>query len=83
MTSISHPISDIEASALQELEAATTGDALEAWRLKYLGRKGQLTQVLRGLTALALDKRRRLGAEANRLKLRLEEAYDAHRARLA
>jgi len=82
MNSVSNPISDIEVSALRELDAVTARDELEAWRLKYLGRKGQLTQVLRGLTALALDERRRLGGEANRLKLRLEAAYAAHRARL-
>jgi phenylalanyl-tRNA synthetase alpha chain len=55
---------------------------LETWRLAYLGRKGRLTQVLRGLSALPLSERRRQGAEANRIKLTLELAHAERRRRL-
>jgi len=82
MTSVSDSISEIEAPALKELDAASDADQLEAWRLSYLGRKGRLTHVLRRLAELPLDERRNLGAEANRVKLRLEAAYDQHRGRL-
>jgi phenylalanyl-tRNA synthetase alpha chain len=47
----------------------------------YLGRKGRLTQVLRGLASLSLEVRRDVGARANELKTllesRLEEAQKA------
>ncbi len=60
---------------------ATTADeaGLEALRVTYLGRKGRLTVILRGVAALPIDERRRVGAVANRLKSRLEEAFRARR----
>lgn len=82
MTSPSDQISAIEASALNELDAVSDAAQLETWRLAYLGRKGRLTQVLRGLSDLPLSERRRQGAEANRIKLNLEAAHVEHRRRL-
>ncbi len=70
----------IEHDASRELAAAPDEATLEAWRVGYLGRKGRLTQVLRGLGQLAEDERRALGGEANQLKLRLEQAYDERAA---
>lgn len=72
----------LASSARGELGAAEDEAALEAWRVLYLGRKGRLTMVLRGLGSLPLDERRRLGAEANRLKQELESALDGKRHEL-
>src|SRR5215467_6030922 len=65
-------------------EAGRAGDlgALEAVRLKYLGRKGALTAVLRGLKDLGPEERGRVGAEANALRDTLEAALDARREAL-
>ena len=41
--------------------------ALDAWRVEYLGRKGKLTGVLRGLPELSIDERKATGAAANAL----------------
>ncbi|TMG03766.1 MAG: phenylalanine--tRNA ligase subunit alpha [Chloroflexi bacterium] len=82
MTSVSDPISEIEESAMRELGRVSDSSQLEAWRHGYLGRKGKLTRVLRGLADLPLEERRSLGAEANRIKLRLQAAYQEQRARL-
>ncbi|MBI4307104.1 MAG: phenylalanine--tRNA ligase subunit alpha [Chloroflexi bacterium] len=60
--------------ALRELESAS-GEALEVWRSKYLGRKGRLTQVLRGIVGMPPDERRSFGAAANTLKEVLENAF--------
>jgi phenylalanyl-tRNA synthetase alpha chain len=79
MTSVSDPVSEIESSALTRLDSISDAAQLEEWRLAYLGRKGALTGVLRGLASLPIDERRRLGAEANRIKLAIEAAYDARR----
>ena len=67
---------------MRELGRVSDSSQLEAWRHGYLGRKGKLTRVLRGLADLPLEERRSLGAEANRIKLRLEAAYQEQRARL-
>ena len=69
-------LSQIETSARQELEAVADIDALEAWRVTCLGRRGRLTQVLRSLAQLPLEERRRVGAAANQIKAQLEAAYD-------
>ena len=82
MTSVTDSISELESSALKQLDAVSDAAQLEDWRLAYLGRKGTLTGVLRGLASLPIDERRRLGADANRLKLALEAAYDARRKQL-
>ena len=76
-------LSEIESQALGELAAVTGDEALEAWRVAYLGRRGRLTLVLRGLAGLPLEKRRNAGAAANRLKQQLESALAAKKDDLA
>ena len=76
-------LEEIESQALSELGAAADADALERWRVDYLGRRGRLTLVLRGLTELPLEERRSVGAKANGLKRELEAAVEEKRARLA
>ena len=50
---------------------------LEAWRIAYLGRKGTLSQVTRGLGALSPEERRIVGASANEVKTLLEASLAA------
>ncbi len=67
-------IDELKAKALQELEAVNGLERLEQWRIAYLGRRGELTQMLRSLGSLSPDERRQTGAQANRLKGVLEES---------
>uniref|UniRef100_A0A7V4G6V1 Phenylalanine--tRNA ligase alpha subunit n=1 Tax=Desulfobacca acetoxidans TaxID=60893 RepID=A0A7V4G6V1_9BACT len=60
--------------AREEIHRAPEVEALEQLRVKYLGRKGLLTQILRGLKDLDPEARRRVGALANRAKEHLEAA---------
>ncbi|UCD09052.1 MAG: phenylalanine--tRNA ligase subunit alpha [Dehalococcoidales bacterium] len=60
--------------ALEELKTISAEENLEAWRIKYLGRKGQLTAVLRGLANLPPEERRITGAAANKVKTSLEKS---------
>ncbi|MEK9194227.1 MAG: phenylalanine--tRNA ligase subunit alpha [Patescibacteria group bacterium] len=50
--------------------------SLEELRVKYLGRKGELTNVLRSLKNLSLAERKKTGLEANALKKALENLFD-------
>ena len=70
-------IEDLAAAALSELSALDSLDALEQWRISYLGRRGSLTTVLRGLSGLDIDERRRIGALANQAKESLEGGLEA------
>ncbi|MFH0941798.1 MAG: phenylalanine--tRNA ligase subunit alpha [Chloroflexota bacterium] len=60
--------------ALRELSSISAGE-LDAWRVRYLGKKSRLTEVLRGLSALSLAERKEVGALANRTRQTLEEAF--------
>ncbi len=64
-------------TAEEELAAARTQADLEEIRIKYLGRKGLLTGVLRSLGSLPPEERPRIGQEANRLKRQLEASLEA------
>ena len=66
-------LGDLKREALKELEEAADLKSLREWQVKYLGRKGRLTEILRSLSSLPLEERRRVGSEANALKELLEE----------
>src|SRR5205814_9744011 len=53
---------------LGEISRAETPDALEAIRVAALGRRGRLTELMRGLGALAPEARREAGAAVNAAK---------------
>ena len=59
--------------ALKELASLATLEALEAWRISYLGRRGRLTTILRGVGELSPEQRRTMGAIGNQAKTLLEE----------
>lgn len=62
----------LKAKAIAELDSVVNLRELEEWRVRYLGRKGSLTSILRGLGALPLEERRAIGAAANEVKAALE-----------
>jgi phenylalanyl-tRNA synthetase alpha chain len=70
-------------AAAAEIAAAESEDALEAIRVRYLGRKGSLNTVLRGLGQLAPEERPAMGALANTVKDDLSAALDAKASAVA
>ena len=74
---------DLEAlrdEALAAIDAAAATAALEAIELDVLGKKGRLTGVLRGIGALPVDDRPRVGAIANVVRGAVETALAARGA---
>jgi phenylalanyl-tRNA synthetase alpha chain len=71
-------------SALSGAEAAKIADLLklEEVRVRFLGRKGELTELLKSLKDLSLDDKRELGPKAQALKTSFEAALDAAKNRL-
>jgi phenylalanyl-tRNA synthetase alpha chain len=76
-------LAELREAARAEIESAETEDALEAIRLKYLGRKGSLNAVLRELGQLPPEERPATGALANEVKDAVAAALDARREALA
>jgi phenylalanyl-tRNA synthetase alpha chain len=71
---LDNTIDQIYKQALQELKAAADHQAVEDIRVRYLGRKGVITQFLRNISELPADQRPAAGKQANQLKNRLDEA---------
>jgi phenylalanyl-tRNA synthetase alpha chain len=70
-------IREVAERALAEMRAAAGDDALEAWRLRYLSRKGELATLFARLGQAPKEDRPRLGAIANEAKQALTAAHEA------
>jgi len=70
-------IDRLKKQAFDDLENVKTPDDLENFRIKYLGRKGQVSSILRSLKDLPVAKRKEIGPKANKLKNDLEKAFKA------
>src|SRR5690242_17051269 len=69
-------IEQIRAQALSEIAAAGSLRDAEDLRVKYLGRKGELTGLLRAVSEAPTDQRPALGKAANELKNALTAALE-------
>ncbi|MBU3189891.1 phenylalanine--tRNA ligase subunit alpha [Clostridium bowmanii] len=58
----------IKAAALQELKESVIKTEIENIRVKYLGKKGELTQILRGMGQLSNEERPIVGKLANEVR---------------
>jgi phenylalanyl-tRNA synthetase alpha chain len=62
--------------ALTELEHVMDLAALEEFRIKYLARKGQITQLLSQIGKLPAEQKPKAGQLANRIKKEVTKAFD-------
>ena len=72
-------LQEIKAVALDDLSKAVSLDQLESLRIKYFGKKGELTQVLRGMGKLSPEERPLIGQLANQIRDQIEEQLQAKR----
>jgi phenylalanyl-tRNA synthetase alpha chain len=63
--SLSADLRSLQQRSLKEISEASDPSALEAISIQYLGKKGDITAVLRGIGALPAEDRPRVGAVAN------------------
>lgn len=68
---------------LSEKNAATTTAELEALRVKYLGKKGEVTELLKGLGKLSIEERKTTGAAINELKNSIQTSLEESMRNLA
>lgn len=76
-------LSAIEARYLNDVENAPDEAALEAVRLAALGKKGEISELLKGLGKMDAEERREFGPKLNGLRDRVAEALGSKRERLA
>ena len=66
-------VKEIRESALKEIERTVNLAELNDLRIKYLGKKSEFTQILRGMGALSAEERPIIGNLVNEVKNEIEE----------
>ena len=72
----SESVEQLREAAVSALNSADSSEQLESWRVDFLGRKGRLTALLRGLGSLEIEERKIVGAAANLLRADLDSLYE-------
>ena len=72
----SESVEQLREAAVSALNSADSSEHLESWRVDFLGRKGRLTALLRGLGSLEIEERKIVGAAANLLRADLDSFYE-------
>ncbi len=75
-------IERLEDDLKKDVESCENLEDLESVRVKYLGRKGAVTAILRGIKDASPEERPRLGSESNRLKKLCESLIAEKKTRL-
>ena len=76
-------LATIRAAALEAFSSAKDSAELDALRVQYLGKKGELTGVLKMMGKLSAEERPAMGQLANQVRADLEAALDEASAKLA
>jgi phenylalanyl-tRNA synthetase alpha chain len=73
-------LNQLEAEALAAIAAADSPDALEAWRVAYLGSNGRLKMMMGGLKDVSREDKPAVGKRLNEVKQALEGAFEQGKA---
>ena len=73
----------IRAAAVAAMESAANAEDLEALRVQYLGKKGELTAVLKQMGKLSAEERPVIGQLANDIRAKLEKAIEDRAEQIA
>ncbi len=76
-------LNEIESGGLSELASAADADALEAWRIAYIGTKGKLRGVMPLMKDVPKDQKGAVGKRLNEVKTALEAAFESRKGALA
>ncbi|MBO8126842.1 MAG: phenylalanine--tRNA ligase subunit alpha [Firmicutes bacterium] len=70
-------IAKIRDEALRAVEVAADKESLDQIRVRFLGKKGELTAILRSMGQVPKEERPKVGQEVNTLRRQLEEALES------
>lgn len=68
----------LKEQALRDLETVDSLESLKNLKIHYLGKKGSLTEILRGMGGLSAEERPKIGQIVNELRVELEEKIEAY-----
>ena len=78
-TPLKQQLLTLKDEAVSKIQAAQTLDDVEQFRVAYLGKKGELSIILKGMGKLGPDERPKVGAIANQVKEALQSALVAQK----
>ena len=73
----------LQEDAISEIGAVETADALESWRVSYLGSKGRLKGVMPLMKDVSREDKPEVGKRLNEIKNVLESAFDERKLELS
>ncbi len=82
MSDLLGSLESLERDALRELHEAREAEALERWRLRYLGARGLVKTAAASLKDVPKEAKPAVGKRVNEVKSALETAFESHRARV-
>ena len=77
-----HDLQNIRQQAAEALAKVTDPKALDELRVKYLGKKGELTAILKQMGKLSAEERPKVGQLANEVRANIEALIDERSAAL-
>jgi phenylalanyl-tRNA synthetase alpha chain len=77
ITMLETKIIQIKNQALEEIGKARANEELFNLRIKFLGRKSEFNEILKGIKDLSSEEKRIIGPLANNVKRELEQAFDS------
>lgn len=80
--SLKDQLTELRAQALAAIQESTDDKAINEVRVKFLGKKGPITAVLRGMKDLSKEERPKVGQFANEIRDKIQEALDEKRTAL-
>ena len=80
--SLQEQLEELKSQTLAKIEAAKELAAVETIRVETLGKKGPITEVLRGMRDLSAEERPKVGAFANEIRDMLTSAVEKRKAEL-
>jgi phenylalanyl-tRNA synthetase alpha chain len=69
-------LDNLQTLAKEQLAAVTSSGQLEDFRIRFLGRKGQFSSIMKNLGKVPKEDKPRLGQMANKTKKEIESLYD-------
>ncbi|MEM8642279.1 MAG: phenylalanine--tRNA ligase subunit alpha [Cyanobacteria bacterium P01_G01_bin.54] len=82
MSDLESQLQALQAEVTTAIAAITDLDALEQQRIAVLGKKGKLSQILRGMGKLSAEERPRIGALANEIKEGIQHQLEQTKTKL-
>jgi phenylalanyl-tRNA synthetase alpha chain len=75
-------LQELRQAAMKEIESVQSLSELQDWKVRYLGKKGLLTQSLRGMGNLSPEERPVIGQMVNEVREALEKTYQEQETQL-